>query len=287
MRQTLFTLIVLCLLLAPISGTVFSQDDATYEEYTVTLDGEIAGIVVEPAGEGPFPTVLMLHGFGSHKDEVGDMYKRLAARLGEMGIASLRIDFRGWGESGGGMENSTAEGMVEDAATSYAFLTEQDFVDTERVGVLGFSLGGRIAIYSAADHPDWYASMALWSTGGNIAATFLGEEAYETAQAEGVVTVDLGFREVTLGVDFFESLEVRDVEEEFMAYEGDAYIVAGSEDEDPATYLDWYLENAQGSLRAAYLVEGGDHIYAVLTEDQAMAEDVIGTTADWFAMTLQ
>ena len=82
-----------------------AQDDMDYDEYTVTLDGEIAGVVVQPSGDGPFPAVLMLHGFASSKDEVGGMYQRLAAQLGEQGIASLRIDFRGWGESGGGMEN--------------------------------------------------------------------------------------------------------------------------------------------------------------------------------------
>jgi hypothetical protein len=34
------------------------------------------------------------------------------------------------------------------------------------------------------------------------------------------------------------------------------------------------------------MVPGGDHIYAVLTEDQTMANSVIETTADWFALSL-
>jgi hypothetical protein len=46
------------------------------------------------------------------------------------------------------------------------------------------------------------------------------------------------------------------------------------------------MENAQGELKAAYLVEGADHIYAVLTDDQTMANAVIETTAGRFAMTL-
>jgi hypothetical protein len=100
------------------------------------------------------------------------------------------------------------------------------------------------------------------------------------------VTVDLGFREVTLGAGFFESLELYDIEAEFVKYPNAVLIVAGSEDADPAAYLEWYLENAQGSLRAAYMVPGGDHIYAVLTEDQTMANSVIETTADWFALSL-
>lgn len=269
------------------SGAVSAQEGTGYEEMAVTLDNEIAAIVGQPQGDGPFPAVVMLHGFASFKDEVGDMYKRLAAELGARGIASIRVDFRGWGESGGGMENSTVTGMVEDAAVAYEYLASQDFVDVSQMGVLGFSLGGRIAIVTAAQNLDWYHSMALWSTGGNIdPIAFQGQEAYDTAQAEGQVTVDLGFREATLGSGFFDSLTAHDVEVEFPKYTGSLLIVAGADDPSPAEYLTWYLENSSAELRAAYLVEGGDHIYQVLTDDQTMADNVIRVTADWFAMTL-
>lgn len=270
-----------------VSGVVSAQEGMGYEETAVTLDNEIAAIVGQPQVDGPVPAVVMLHGFASVKDEVGEMYKRLAAELGERGIASIRIDFRGWGESGGGMENSTVTGMVEDAAVAYEYMASQDFVDASQMGVLGFSLGGRIAIVTAGQNPDWYASMGLWSTGGNIdPVTFQGEEAYDTAQAEGQVTLDLGWTMITLGSEFFDSLTAYDVEEEYPKYSGPVFVVAGTDDPDPAEYFDWYLENAQGELRAGLLVEGGDHIYAVLTDDQTMAEKVIATTADWFAMTL-
>jgi len=270
-----------------VSGVVSAQEDMGYEETAVTLDNEIAAIVGQPQVDGPVPAVVMLHGFASVKDEVGEMYKRLAAALGERGIASIRIDFRGWGESGGGMENSTVTGMVEDAAVAYEYMASQDFVDASQMGVLGFSLGGRIAIVTAGQNPDWYASMGLWSTGGNIdPVTFQGEEAYDTAQAEGQVTLDLGWTMITLGSEFFDSLTAYDVEEEYPKYSGPVFVVAGTDDPDPAEFFDWYLENAQGELRAGLLVEGGDHIYAVLTDDQTMAEKVIATTADWFAMTL-
>lgn len=285
-RVLIPVILVSSMVLLAVGSSVLAQDEPGFKEYAVTLDNGIAAIVVEPEAEGPVPAVLMLHGFASYKDEVGEMYKRLAAELAEKGIGSLRLDFRGWGESEGGMENSTVQGMVDDAETGYNYLATQAFVDPARIGVIGFSLGGRIAIVSGAQHPDWYQSMALWSNGGNIPPDFLGQENLDAANAEGQVTIDLGWREVTLGADFFSSLELYDMETEFVKYPGDVLIVAGSEDADPASYLPWYLENAQGALRAAYMVEGGDHIYAVLTEDQTMANDVITLTADWFAMSL-
>ena len=162
---------LLCIVLFAF-GTVLiahvSAEELTAQERAVTLEGGIQGILCEPEADSPLPAVLMLHGFASQKDEVGDMYKRLAAALGEQGIASLRIDFRGWGESAGKMEESTVQTQVDDATTAYEYLKGLDAVEPERIGVLGFSLGGGIAVVSAAQHPDWYAAMVTWSSVGDF-----------------------------------------------------------------------------------------------------------------------
>jgi pimeloyl-ACP methyl ester carboxylesterase len=279
------TLVMVCLFTGVGSG--LAQETGT-DETMVTLENGVVGILALPESDGPAPTVLMLHGFGSHKDEVGDMYKRLAAELVERGVASLRIDFRGWGESAGEMVDSTVGGMVEDAAAAYEYLSGLDSVDPQRIGVIGFSLGGGIAVFSAGEHPDWYQSLVLWSTFGDLLEVFLvslGQDNFDTAATEGEVTIDLGFREVTLGSGFFDSLDDYDYATEFANYTGAFLVVAGSED-GSADFLDWYRENAQGDLKASYLVEGADHIYNVLTEDQTNSNAVIETTADWFAMTL-
>lgn len=85
------------LLVFVVAGSLVSfrvyADDVAFQETQVTLKGGIQGILVEPQEKAQVPVVLMLHGFGSHKDEVGDMYKRLAEALGKHDIASLRIDF--------------------------------------------------------------------------------------------------------------------------------------------------------------------------------------------------
>mgnify|MGYP003566100356 CR=1 FL=1 len=96
--------ILLCAALLA-SGSLFvphvSAGELSAQERAVTLEGGIQGIVLEPEADSPLPVVLMLHGFGSQKDEVGDMYKRLAAALGEQGIALLVVSFRGWAQSAG------------------------------------------------------------------------------------------------------------------------------------------------------------------------------------------
>jgi pimeloyl-ACP methyl ester carboxylesterase len=260
----------------------------TFTETPVTLDNGIAAIVTQPAGAENVPAVLMLHGFGSEKNEVGEMYKRLAAALAEQGIASLRIDYRGWGESAGDMAESTIQGHAADAETAYNYLTSLDFVDPARVGVVGFSLGGGIAIISGAEHPDWYESMVVWSSVGDFVPDFigvLGQESFAQAAQDGVATVDLGWREVTLNDAFFKSLEDYDLQELIASYPGAFLTIAGSEDFS-ADYVDSFAANAPGSVKEVWVIEGGDHIYGVLGEDQTMADSVIDKTVQWFGETL-
>lgn len=259
-----------------------------YQEYSVTLPQGIQGIMLEPRVEEQVPAVLLLHGFASQKDEVGDMYKRLAAALGEQGIASLRIDFRGWGESAGQMAKSTIQGQVEDAATAYQYLAHLKFVDPKRIGVVGFSLGGGIAIVSAAQHGQWYKSMVLWSSVGDFYADLLaalGQKNSEKAEQDGQVTIDLGWREVTLGSEFFKSLKLYELTQEISTYPGAFLAIAGTEDFSIA-YVDGYLDAAQGSPKEKFVIEGADHIFGVLGEDQTTADSVIEKSVQWFKETL-
>lgn len=258
-------------------------------EATVDVGNGIVGVLSVPAGAQPAPAVLMLHGFGSSKDEVGNMYKNLAAALAEKGVASLRIDFRGYGKSDGDTGASSIDTMVADAELAYAYLTSRPTIDPAHVGILGFSLGGGVAIISGGLHPDWYQSMALWSSVGDMAVDMVGsvgQEAFDTAAAKGVVGLDLGWRTIVLKKEFFDSLSAYDLPALIASYPGALLAVAGDQDFS-AAYVEGFVAAAPGAPREAWVVPGGDHIYGVLSEDQTMANGVIQKTAEWFAATLQ
>ena len=81
-----------------------------------------------PSGEGKFPVVVMLHGTGSNRDEAGNGYKMAAPVLAEKyGIATIRIDFMGSGDSTADYTGYTFESAVSDAvaAANYAKTLEQ------------------------------------------------------------------------------------------------------------------------------------------------------------------
>jgi len=100
----------------------------------------------EGAGEGKkFPTVMMLHGYtGSHMED-RRMYVDLGRELCENGIAAFRFDYRGHGDSSGKFEDFDLDEAVQDAMTGFDFAAKLSFVDEERMGMLGLSMGGHIA----------------------------------------------------------------------------------------------------------------------------------------------
>ncbi|MBK8047929.1 MAG: alpha/beta fold hydrolase [Anaerolineales bacterium] len=256
----------------------------------VTLENGISGTLRRPAGAtaGPGPVVLMLHGFGSSKDEVGNMYARLADALAERGVGSLRIDFRGFGKSDGDTGSTSVTAQVEDAVTAYNYLKGLDWVDPARIGVIGFSLGGGISTIAAAQNPNWFKSMATWSSVGDMVPDFvlsLSQEAFDTAAEKGVVGLDLGWRTIVLKQDFFDSLGQYNLGELIAQYPG-AYLAVAGDQDFSAAYAPGFVDAAAGDPKDAWIIPGGDHIYQVLTEDQTMAESVIQRTADWFKDTL-
>jgi pimeloyl-ACP methyl ester carboxylesterase len=257
----------------------------------VTLEGGVAGTLRRPDGataSSPAPAVVMLHGFGSSKDEVGNMYARLADALAAQGVGSLRIDFRGFGKSDGDTGFSTMAGQVEDAEAAYAYLAGLDWVDPQRVGVIGFSLGGGVAMITAGTHPEWFGSLVTWSSVGDMLADItasVGEEAVATAAEKGVVGMDLGWRTMVLKQAFFDSLDDYDLSALIAQYPG-AYLAIAGDQDFSAAYAPGFVETAVAEPKELWIVEGGDHIFQTLTEDLTMSDAVIARTADWFAQTL-
>jgi pimeloyl-ACP methyl ester carboxylesterase len=116
-----------------------------------TLDGRrLVGTFVDPDGTSGLAVVLV-HGGGVTREE-GGFFTRLAAGLGDAGVASLRFDLRGHGESEGQQEELTLAAILNDIRVALAHLAEA--TGAARISLLGASFGGGICGYYAAKHPD-------------------------------------------------------------------------------------------------------------------------------------
>ncbi|MGB6162732.1 MAG: alpha/beta fold hydrolase [Pseudonocardiaceae bacterium] len=91
-----------------------------------------------------------MHGGGITREE-GGFFTRLAAGLAEAGVASLRFDLRGHGESEGRQEDLTLAGVLGDIRAAVTLVRSE--ASTQRVALLGTSFSGGICAYYAATHP--------------------------------------------------------------------------------------------------------------------------------------
>lgn len=109
----------------------------------------LAGTFTRPKEEGQYPAVVLVSGSGPQdRDETLMEHKPflvLADFLTRQGIAVLRYDDRGFGESEGNFIKSTTADFTTDAAAAVRFLQYRPDVQANQIGMLGHSEGGLIA----------------------------------------------------------------------------------------------------------------------------------------------
>lgn len=278
--------------------------EVTEEVITFVNDGgTIFGTFVTPANvRGKAPTVLMLHGFTGDRNEgpvlqpdfsfTDTMYERTANVLAENGIASLRIDFRGSGESLDqfGFEGTTFSSQISDAYAAIEWLDDQKVVGD--IGVLGLSQGGLVAAITAEAHKR-VSSLVLWSPVANPVDTYktvLGADAVADGLVQPATDATLPWGAVvTLNQPFYLELYTTDPVAAISHYDGPMQVVVGALDvivtpqpqygETYMTYHDGYEE---------LVVLDADHVFDVFSGNGAPAlDEAIAESVDWFDTTLK
>jgi pimeloyl-ACP methyl ester carboxylesterase len=125
----------------------------------------LAGTLSRPKGDGPFAAVVMITGSGQQdRDETLLGHKPflvIADALTRAGVAVLRLDDRGAGESKGSAAEATTENFAGDIGDAVAFLKTRKEIDPKRIGLIGHSEGGLIGPMVAVAHPDDVAFLVL------------------------------------------------------------------------------------------------------------------------------
>ena len=121
---------------------------------TVQMPGKLAR-------GGNVPLAVLCHGFTGSR--VGDgHFEPLAAQLAEQGIATVRLDFAGCGDSTEPYTEYTLANMAADVDSAIAWMQEEYGV-TGPVGLVGHSMGGRLASLYPQLGTQPVAALALWS----------------------------------------------------------------------------------------------------------------------------
>jgi uncharacterized protein len=127
-------------------------------DVTIGDQWKLPGTLTVPNGSGPFPAVLLVHGYGPNdRDEtVGGtrMFRDLAYGLASRGIAVLRYEKRTKvysAKMAGGTSYTADDEVVEDAVKALAVLRAQPEVDGRKIFAAGHDLGGYLLPRVAAE----------------------------------------------------------------------------------------------------------------------------------------
>ncbi len=131
----------------PVKPYPYREEEVSFRNNVENFD--LAGTLTLPEGAGPFPAVVMITGSGQEdRNEAVFGHKPflvIADYLTRNGIAVLRYDDRGFGESKGNAANATSLSFADDAAAAVAYLLERPEINPKKIGLAGHSEGGLIA----------------------------------------------------------------------------------------------------------------------------------------------
>jgi len=283
----------------------------SWEERIITFQNEgmtLVGTLVLPKAVNRCPVVLFLNGFAGDRNEVlitgtnEYLWERLARKLAEQGLASLRIDFRGSGESDGEFSMTTFSTQISDtlAALRHIRINLRWLVNRNLIGILGFSQGGLVGACAAARDGN-VASLLLWSP---VAHAPIAYEGLLTKQGikQGLALPEGGSDtfpiyvddqyidwDVTLGRDFFLDLYRLDPVAEIQKnYQGPLMVLCGAQDPIlwPQPHMsDIYLRHHEGFEKLVTI--DADHCFNWWDgAEPEKLHDAIYWSAAWFLYTL-
>lgn len=228
-------------------------------------------------GEQRKPTVIMAHGYNGNHYEPQAFAETLAMR----GIASYIFDFCG-GSNSSKSDGATTEMTIFTEKDNLEDITRQvkalDFVDPERIGLLGCSQGGLVAALTSATNPQEYKAVVLVYPALGIPAT--APMMLEKFDADGGRPQNV--MGMMLGRCYYEKINGLDIIDLIDAYKGKVLIVYG--DNDPVT-AGGMMERAAAKYAdcETKVIAGGTHGFG----DYHHHEQASGAIADFIVRVLE
>ena len=199
-------------------------------QFSVMRDGLCLRGRVDKRGDGKCPTVILLHGFsGNMGFEKGNIFQIITDRLVDAGMAVVRFDFNGHGESDGDFSKMNVLNELEDAIAVLDYVKSLDFVTD--IYVAGHSQGGVIAGLLAGCYPDVIRRLALLAPAASLKTDAQKGECmgtvYDTEHIPEVVRVGGG---LPVGGHYFRIAKWLPLYEVAGLFKGPALVICGGED---------------------------------------------------------
>lgn len=238
----------------------------TYRQQEIELDNQgqrIYGIAYIPDTENEkVPLVVCAHGLGgSYRSNAA-----YAEQLASHGLAAYCFDFRGGGglRSDGDTTEMSVMTEVSDLEVIMDAASGWDFVDENKIVLLGTSQGGITSAIAAARHTDKISGLVLM-----YPAFLVHDAVHEQFDSLEDVPDTYHFNWITAGRPYAEDMWDYDVYEEIGNYTDKVLLMHGSADGIvPISYSDWAAEVYEDV--EYYVIDGAGHGFDGTAFDEAV-----------------
>lgn len=231
----------------------------------ILINDRIPAIISMPETiDNQHPAVVLVHGFASEKNEVNDFYVTLSHLLKEAGVCTLRFDLNGHGENNPDDIHNTIDKMLDDLLHAHKYLTSHEFIDPNKISIVGFSLGSYLSIL--ASNQVMFSSQILISPTFNLLNDFncfLGEKTMrELKDCDDHIILELPWKTLRLGKALYKSLDYMfdNLPRYISCFKGNRLMVAGSNDFSSANSK--RIDSCSSSNKTTInIIDGADHIF--------------------------
>ena len=250
--------------------------------------------ILQNTSEAGYPWVVFLHGHGGERNENGG-FSEIAHTLASNGIASIRMDFAGSGESEEPFTENTLTSMYTDTLAAIDFIKATYPVDENAIGVFGFDMGGRVALHLIAQKLFDFRSAVLLAPANSNSdwiTLFGGQEEwnrYKTqAELNNYTTFTTPFGQAQdLSIQWFSDLEMSDdpAAATDPSFRNRALIIYASNDTTVSPEVSRYVAEKLGA--ETLVLDSGGHSYGFYAENKELVQKIASAAAEFFLKTLR
>lgn len=228
------------------------EQEITFKRETLTLQGRLA----VPDQEN-FDLAILIYGFaGQMINSPSNLLPELAKKLWQQGIATLRFDFAGHGDSDGEIEDMNVFSQLEDAAAALVFARTVPGV--EHIYFVGHSQGGVVASMIAGYYSDQIDKEVLV----NPAATLVDDAKIGTCWGTDYDTAHIPDKiklaPFTLKGFYFRTAKFLNIYDVASAFTNPALVLTGADDQIVNNYASKHY-HAVLPNNEFHVLDGGNH----------------------------
>ena len=265
-----------------ISNEKYSEEDVIYQSGNV----DVYATVTMPLNKEKVPYVVICHGHGGSRSENGGL-DAIAQGLAEKGIASIRMDYPGCGDSKEQFRNNNLTNMIQYTEDAMKYMNDHYTVNKDSVGIFGYSMGGRISLEMLASQKDNFKAVCLLAPAADtedLKKLFGGTENWELLKKTAQESKDGYGQKQELSTKWFVDLEEKDfatlMQEVKKSYNGPSMVIYAVDDTAVSPSVSKSVAEELGS--EIILTPEDGHSYGFYSDKAYVKRIVVENTVDFF-----